>query len=369
MNPLSKLSIDQEAVLHNLDLVRKHISTDTLICACVKANAYGHGLVRMSQLLIESRVDWLAVVNADEVRTLRNTGIQHPILVLGYIAPTDIPEMIELQAQMYVWTKEQVECISVEAQQRNIEVRVHIPVETGMGRLGIPVDDIEDFIRYCKDLPNIVVEGLAQHYATGDEIDSEYFQHQQQIFQVCLDQLDQANLLPRYIHSDNSGAALIQSTISQTNVVRVGAALYGFAPSSEVQEVLQKDHQSLQPVLSWKTELISIKTLKAGTSISYGATETLKQDILVGVLPVGYSDGYDRGLSGQSEVLIRGTRCRVLGRVCMNMMMVDLSGVPDVSLGEEVVLVGRQGSEQVTLEELADIIGTIPYEVCTRIRG
>lgn len=359
----SWITLSSEALGRNLELVRERIGEDKMICACVKANAYGHGLGEIVHQILAFGIDWLAVFEVSDAVLLREQGIDVPILILSPVSEEQIGLCIQHELRFLVVEESQFEQIVYIQNTLGLPAYVHIPVETGMGRLGFFPSQVEDVLVSAQQ-HGIVIEGLMQHYATGDEKDSEYFRTQQMAFECLLDSLDQMGLTPEIIHAENSGASLIHPTISRSTLVRVGAALYGFEPSNEVTEILQQNSQSLTPVLEWKSQLVSVKTLPPGMGVSYGATKVLEQETRVGVVPVGYFDGYDRGLSNIGWMIIAGNRCPILGRVCMNMTMIDLSEVPEATIGDEVTLIG----EGMSLELMATVLDTIPYEICTRIR-
>ncbi len=290
MNPLSIIELDPHAFAHNLNLITLSAGTSRAVCLCLKANAYGHGAIEIAQLAQESGVEWLAVVNAQEVLNLRSAGIQSNILVLGYIDPVDLKTVLDPDTHLYIWTEQQLRDVSQVAASLDIIARIHIPIETGMGRLGVHPDNVLHFIKTCQETPHIFVEGIAHHYSTADETSSQYVDFQRTIFDHTIQDLVKHDLLPQYIHADNSAATLIKKSAQLSAMVRVGAVLYGFLPSDEVGEVLAETSRSLMPVMTWKTQVISIKTLQAGTSVSYGATERLDCDTRVAVIPIGYAD-------------------------------------------------------------------------------
>jgi alanine racemase len=369
MQSLRRVELDRSAFVDNLDLLKSQIHPNQKICFCVKSNAYGHGLLEMAKLAVEAGVDWLSVIDSHEALMLRQEGISLPILHLGYVHPDDLPKMIELGVRLYVWDMSQARQISEVAQRIQQSAKVHLALETGMGRLGVNISDCFGAIRDIGRLEGVEMEGIAHHYATSDEPDSELFCHQQIQFQEVLDRLKSEGILPPEVHSANSGGALLHLSVAMETLVRVGAGLYGFASDETMQTHLQERGIELRPVLTWKTQLISNKTLPAGSTIGYGATEVLQQNTRVGVIPVGYNEGLDRRLSSIGSVLVAGQRCRILGRVCMNLTMIDLSGLEDVNLGEEVVLIGRQKDEEIRLEEIASVAETIPYEILVHLKG
>lgn len=356
----SWVEISRSAWLQNWEVLSRVVAP-AMPMAVIKANAYGHGLLLCAKLAEEAGVSLLGVDSIEEAIRLREEGIKAPILIMGFI-PED--QLIELKALEDVSiTCYHREFLSVIAK-ANSRVGIHLPIETGLSRQGIELPELCGFLDEIKKLQLHLV-GIYSHLANVEDVaDREYTDKQNAELQKAIVIINEYKIDSVKIHLSASGAAILYSDI-RYDVCRLGIAQYGLWPSERIR---QQAGFELKPVLTWKTRIAQIKTLKAGTPVSYGLTEVVQKDSVIAVLPTGYYDGYDRtGFSSQAQVLIGGKHCKVLGRVCMNMCMVDVSGVPDVKAGDEVVLLGQQGSERISAEELADLAGTINYEIVTRI--
>lgn len=355
--------LSQSALENNLQTIQTYLTPKTELCACVKGDAYGHGLIEMAHIL-DQYLDWLAVFSFDEFQQLIEERVTARILILGRVEDKNIDYVITHQGRFYGYSQEYVKCIFDRAQMLEMSAFLHIPIETGMGRLGLPHQEASMILKEWSSWQYVDIEGIVQHFATADEDEYVYYQEQQDVFAQVLHEVK--NLAIPYIHADNSAAVISHGQTQSTNIVRVGASLYGFSSSKEVTYALEENQSFLQPVLSWRTNIISVKTLPAGHGVSYGA-QPLARDTDIAVLPVGYADGYDRRLSEGGYVLIQGQKCSIVGTICMNMTMVDVSHLA-VEVGQEVTLVGKQGNCVITGEELASFMGTIPYEVLTNIQ-
>lgn len=377
------LEIDEKALKFNLRQLKKVIKPNVRLCAVVKSNAYGHGLVQVAKLCEEGGADWLAVDSIDEALTLKKAKITHlPILILGYTLKSRLSEVVKHGFRLVVYNPETIEALGKILSQKfpqflkgkaksekQEKINVHIKVETGTSRQGVLEKDILNFVKLIKKYPQINIEGLSTHYANiEDTTDHRYAMHQLSRFKKVVERLDKAGIKIPIKHTACSAATILFPE-THFDMVRVGISLYGLWPSREtkVSASFKKKKIVLKPVLTWKTKIAQIKELPAGTFIGYGLTEKLLRPSKIAVLPVGYWDGYDRGLSSVGNVLISGQRCKVLGRVCMNMMVVDVTDVSKVKVEDEVVLLGHQGNEEISAEEIAQKIGTINYEVVTRI--
>jgi len=343
------------------------IGNKVKLMAAVKANAYGHGLVEVAKIAMSSGVLWLGVDSIDEAVELRKAGIDTSILILGYTLLLRLEDVVKYDLRQVVYNKETIEKFGSLAPKNKI--KIHLKVETGTSRQGLEKEELLEIAKLIKKYPQIEIEGIYTHYANiEDTTDHSYAQQQLQRFKEAVDLLEKNNIKIPIKHTACS-AAVILFPETYFDMVRVGISMYGLWPSKETfVSAQEKDRKiKLEPALIWKTKVAQIKKIKAGTPISYGLTERASQDSKIAVLPVGYWDGYDRKLSGVANVLIKGKRCKVLGRVCMNMTMVDVSHISNVKLEDEVVLLGKQGSEEITVDELVQKIGTINYEVVTRI--
>lgn len=354
--------VDLEALVHNLKTIKKRLSPGTEIMAVVKANAYGHGAPAVAAAAIKGGARWLGVASLEEGLELRQRSITAPILILGYTPPSDAEELVRGNFSQTVFCWEQLEDLNRVGARRGTPLAIHLKIDTGMGRLGFLPCQMEELWTVLKDLPYLRLEGVFTHLAWADGPHLSYTHKQIEAFQQALGLMRRANLSPLWIHAANS-AGLLRLPQSHFNLVRTGILLYGYYPSPDLASL----DLDLKPVLTLKTQIISLKELPAGSCVSYGCTFKTSSPTRVAVLPVGYADGYAWNLSNKAQVLIRGQRVPVVGRVCMDHCMVDVTALPEIQLGEEVVLVGGQGKEFISAEEVACWRGTMVYEVLTSI--
>jgi alanine racemase len=349
--------IDLDAIRHNLAEIRCLIGDMVDIMAVVKAEAYGHGAVEIARTVMDNGASWLGVSLPEEGIALRRAGIKAPILVFEPLQSGQAGFFLEYDLTATVCIPEMVGSLSSEALKLGKTARVHVKVDTGMGRVGVKVDQAPGFIREIKELPGIDVNGVYSHLATADELDKSYAQGQIKRFAGLVDALKAANLLPPKIHLANS-AAVIDLPESYFNMVRPGIMLYGLYPSSQVN----RENIDLKPVLSLKTKAVFVKRVPEQTGISYGLRYHTRKETTIVTVPIGYADGWSRLLTHKAEALINGKRFPIVGSICMDQCMVDVGNEP-VSLGQEVVLIGEQGQEKITVDTLAGSLGTINYEV------
>ena len=358
----TRVEISLDALRHNLLAFRQLLPQQIRIMAVVKADAYGHGAVQVAKEAEACKADYLAVAFLDEAVQLREAGIRMPILVLGYTPPEAVATAIRLGVTMTVFSDEVLEAIARHADDRR-PVNIHVKVDTGMGRLGLPTEEeAVRFIERAMAIRGIYVEGIFTHYANADERDKGYTYEQYRRFQRIIDHFKHRRIEFPFVHAGNSAAA-IDSPELACNMVRLGIGLYGLYPSAEVNHRRIR----LEPVLSWKTGVIMRKQLPPGSGISYGTVYRTTGYEEIATLPVGYADGFSRRLSGQAEVLIRGRKVPIVGRICMDQCMANVTSVPGANVGDEVVLIGRQENEQMTADDLARLLGTINYEVTCMI--
>ena len=325
----------------------------------VKANAYGHGAVPVAQAALEVGATWCGVARVNEALELRQAGLDCPILILGYTPETRYIEMITHQVSMAVWDIKQVEYILAVASQIDQVARLHLKVDTGMSRLGVNPDEVIGLFQKIARLPNIRVEGLFTHFACADEVDPTSTHAQEKLLHELMAKLKAAGIHIPLIHAANSAASLTRPS-TYFNCVRMGIAMYGLHPSPECPVP-----PAFQLALTWKSVLSQIKTLPSGRGISYGHDYITSREECIGTVPVGYADGFRR-VSG-NQVLVRGHKVPVVGRVTMDQIMVQLDSIPDATVGDTVVLLGTQGGNSITAEEIADRWGTINYEVTSGI--
>ncbi len=367
------IEINKKALQSNLGQFKKLIGNRIKLMAVVKANAYGHGLVEVAEIAVKSGAEWLGVDSADEAIRLKEAGINAPILILGYTLLSRLKDVVKYDLRQVVYNKETIEELARlrdrATKSRVILLKVHLKIETGTSRQGLEKKELLELAKTIKKYPQIKIEGAYTHYANiEDTTDHGYAQQQLQRFKGAVEFLEKNGIKIPIKHTACSAAAILFPE-TYFDMVRIGISMYGLWPSKETFVSAQGKNRKikLEPVLTWKTKVAQIKKIKAGVPISYGLTEKTSQDSKIAVLPIGYWDGYDRKLSGISNVLIDGKRCKVLGRVCMNMIMVNVSHIENIKIEDEVVVLGKQGSEEITADELAQKIGTINYEVVTRI--
>ena len=355
----TQATISLDALEHNVTQIQKSIGNPRKMLAVVKANAYGHGAVRIAQALVDLGVDFLGVATCEEAIELRQASITIPILVLGGFFPGQGIYAHQFDLTPVVYTLETAQELSQFAATSKRTIPIHLKIDTGMGRLGILPSEIPLFIEKLSGLKNIKIEGVLSHLAdTNQENHSglEFTRRQVEIFNQQIETLIQMGIDPLYRHLANS-AASIDELPDSFNLVRPGIMLYGSYPAKRFQQKID-----LKPVMNLSTKIISLKKVPQGTSISYGRTFTCKRESLIAALPIGYADGYSRALSNRGEVLIRERKAPVVGVVCMDLVMIDVTDIPGVGLGDEAILMGSQGSEVITAEDIAEKMSTISYE-------
>ena len=364
MNRYSRVHarIDLDAVIHNMEAMRAVISEHTQIMPVIKADGYGHGAVEIAEAVDAlPYVSGYAVATVEEGLSLRAHDIRKPILILGYAFPDQYADMIRAGIRPTVFTREMAEELSATAGRLGLTCPIHFAVDTGMSRIGYQVtEESADEMARLALLPHIMAEGIFTHFARADEADKTSTYRQIEQFKRMLSMLEERGLHIPVRHCSNS-AGIVDVPEANMDLVRAGITLYGLWPSAEVD----KSRIDLQPVLSLVTHVAYVKELPAGREISYGGTYTTKRNSVIATIPVGYADGYARGLSNCGEVLIHGRRAPILGRVCMDQFMVDVTEIPDVKCQDKVTLIGRDGAERITLEELGERSGRFNYEfVC-----
>ncbi len=363
---LSYIEISKDNLLHNFKVIKNFVHPETKIAAVIKANAYGHGQNEIAKLL-ENVVDYFQVDDLEELRLLRQVT-QKPALVLGYVAKDELEEVIDLEGTLSIYDEERLNMVDDIAKKKNKRVGVHVKIDAYLGRQGVLVDQVDAFINLIKQCKNIEVKGLYCHFANIEDT-SDFSHAQKQIdgFSEAIGKFRAAGFSDFETHASATSGVLVyeQKNLSNT-LIRPGIGAYGMWPSEELRGRFEKENFTLKPVMRWISHVAQVKTVPAGYSIGYGLTYITSKPTKIAVIPQGYSDGFDRGLSNVGEVLIRKTRCRVLGRVAMNMFVVDVSHLEDVKQEDEIVLLGRQGEEEITAEEIAAHLGTINYEITTR---
>jgi alanine racemase len=359
---LTWAEVDLKAIRANLIAIRALVGSRVKIMAVVKANAYSHGLIEVGRTVAEAGADQLAVATLNEAVLLRESGLKLPILVLGTGIPGDgVKEAVRYDIAQALCTVELADALSKAAQQLGKPAQAHLKIDTGMGRIGVRVDEAVSFMEQIAGLPGLQFTGIFSHFAAADEGDEEYTNLQQKRFQKVLDNLERHGYTFPLRHLANS-AGILDYPEAYFDMVRPGCIIYGCWPSPDNKKIIP-----LALTLTLKTRIVYIKKVAAGTPISYGLTYTAPSERTLATLPIGYADGYKRALSNTGYVLIRGRRCPIVGRVCMDQCVVDVTGVPDVSLGDEVVLIGSQGNDIITPADLAKLAGTMDLEILCNI--
>ena len=354
--------IDLDAIAYNMEQMKKRIGDHARLIAVVKADGYGHGAVPVARMFEECSYVWgYAVACLEEATELREHGIRKPILVLGCVFPDQFEEMIRYDVRPAVYMESMAELISQEAVRQGKDAFIHIKIDTGMGRIGFPVtEESADAVERISRLPGIRIEGMFTHFAKADERDKTYTFLQHDRFMRMKELIEKRQVPVRYFDCDNS-AGIIDFPDMKHDLARAGIAMYGMYPSDEVDQKAV----DLRPALSLVSHVSFVKEVEAGTPISYGGTFVSDRPMRVATIPVGYGDGYPRSLSNKGYVLIHGKRARILGRVCMDQFMADVTDIPETAFMDRVVLVGRDGDEEITVDELAALSGRFNYEfVC-----
>ncbi len=349
--------INLDNISYNMKEIMKLLHEDTKIFAVIKANAYGHGDIEVAKTVLEAGASYLVVAFLDEALILRKHGITAPILVLGACRSEDASIAAENDITLTVF---QTEWLKQAVKGLNSRLTIHLELDTGMGRLGIRnKETLVELETIAKNDPHLYLEGVYTHFSTADELDQTYFMKQVSRFQEILTWLHEK---PKFLHSGNS-AATLRFPETHLNAVRTGISMYGLTPSQEISPILPFP---LKPAFSLHTKLVHVKKIQKGEKISYGATYETKEDEWIGTLPIGYADGWIRRLQGQ-EVLVCGKRAPIVGRICMDQCMIKLPSY--IPIGTEVTLIGRQGNEYISVDEIANKLETINYEITCMIAG
>ena len=355
----TQAQINLNALEANIDAIRQKIGPDTKLLGVIKADAYGHGAAYIGRRY-EENFDFYGVACIEEAMELRRAGVALPILVLGPVFPDDFPRAVEQNVRLPIFSMEAAKALSAEAVRQGKQVPFHFALDTGMSRIGFQVnEESADICKAICDLPGIYPEGLFSHFATADETSFVKAEAQRQRYLQFCDMLEQRGVEIPIKHLNNSAGLMNFRTPYE--MVRSGIITYGMYPSDEVDPGLL----NLRPALRWLSRVTHVKTLPAGREISYGGTYVTTRDTVVATIPVGYADGYRRNLSGKFYVLIHGKKAPILGRICMDQMMVDVTGIPGVKVGNRVTLVGTDGGETITMEAISALADSFNYEfVC-----
>jgi alanine racemase len=354
--------VDLDKLAHNMREIRRNAVSKDII-AVIKADGYGHGALDIAPTLLENGATRIAVAVLNEAVELRRGGIEEPIMVLGFTPPSQIDMLLRYDIEQTVYSYDLAKEISQLAKKKNKVAKIHIALDTGMGRIGfLPDDESAEVVYKISKLPNIIIEGLFSHFSSADEDDKTYTDMQLDRYTAFYNKLISNGVKVNIRHIANS-AAIIDMPQSHFEAVRPGIILYGYYPSEQVF----KNKIDLKPVMSLKTNIVHIKNLPAGEYISYGREFKTLRESVIATLPVGYADGYTRLLFNKAKVIINGSFVPVIGRICMDQCMVDVTEIKNVKVGDEVVLMGEQGDLSFTADHIAELIGTINYEITCMI--
>jgi alanine racemase len=365
LNALSYIEVDQEAIRHNLRALKSLCRPGIQVCAVVKANAYGHGLELVARA-IERDIDLFAIDDIEELRALRMVSNKRA-MVLGFVPKGSLEEAFALDAEIGVYDVDRINILQSIAQKHGTKAKVHLKIDALLGRQGVLPGQATEMARAIAESPNLELISAYSHFGNiEDTTDLTHSQLQSEAFAVALAELRSISRAPIARHeSATSGAMAREPGQSDNDMVRLGIGLYGLYPSQALSRSFSQ--LRLKPTMRWVSHLAQVKELPAHHPIGYGLTFITSRPTVIGIVPQGYSDGYDRGLSSAGDVLVNGSRCAVLGRIAMNMFAIDLTGVPNAKAEDEVVLLGKSGDEEITAEELALRIGTINYEIVARV--
>jgi len=358
---LAWVEIDLAAIGHNVARVVEMMGPSVDVLAVVKDDAYGHGAVRVAQAALAHGATWLAVASTSEGISLRRGGIEAPILVLGWTPCWQAEDAVRNELVITIFSTDVAAALSRAAQRLDRTAHVHIKVDTGLGRLGLLPDEVLPLVRIVSRLPALRIDGVFTHMASAEDVDLSYARWQIGRFEEVLSALRAEDLLPPRIHAASS-SALLRLPEDRYNLVRAGLAMYGLDPSPYARCPMD-----FRPALAFKCRVTQIRDLPRGSYIGYGCTFCTSRASRIAVIPVGYAHGFRRAPAHWGCVLVRGERAPVVGRVCMDMSMIDVTDIPLVKPGDEVVLIGAQGAEHITADEVAERLGTINYEVLTQI--
>ncbi len=353
----TRAEINLDNLAHNVKEFNNHIGKNTMLMAVVKADGYGHGGYEVARCALENGADWLGVAALEEGVVLRLQGVKEPILILGYISPRQVKTCIEYDLVPTIFTRETARECSRVAQKKGEEIKVHVKVDTGMGRVGVLPGESLEFVEFVDSLPGIRIEGVYTHFSVADDSDKRYTWNQYETFKQVVQELEAKGLNIPLKHACNSAAA-IDLPEMHLDLVRIGISLYGSYTSPHVSREVQ-----LKPVMALKSKVSYVKTVPPGTSISYGRKFITDKESVVATVPIGYGDGYSRLLSNKGNVIHHGKRLPIIGAVCMDQCMFLADDSARVELGDEVVLLGSQGEEIIDADEIADKLGTISYEI------
>jgi len=355
--------VNLQAIKDNFLALKKRIGEQSDVMPIIKANAYGHGVIPVANTVIAAGAKYLAVSSLEEALEIRDVGITTPILIFGYVPSKFANIIVERDLTITVLDITIIKELSRLAILQQKIAKIHVKVDTGMGRVGITdINQLKEIIQLVKNSPNVLLEGIYTHFACADDIDKSHTEQQHNRFKVYIDEVIRQFKHKVLIHASNSGAAIDMPEFAY-DYVRAGISLYGYYPSKDVN----KDAVTLKPAMEFKTQIVYLKKLDAGKDIGYGATYQTSKLSKIATLPVGYADGYNRLLSNRGYVLVQGQKAPIVGRVCMDQTIIDVTAIENIKIGDEVVLFGEQNGTRITVDEVADLVQTINYEVLCAI--
>lgn len=352
--------IDLNAIEHNIDQVRKKVGEDVGILTVIKADGYGHGAIPIAERL-KDKVQYFAVATVEEAVELRENGVTLPVLILGYVSPKQYEEVVRYDITQTIYSVDTARKLGEEALRQKKTAKIHIALDTGMTRIGFVMDEssLEEIVQISR-LPGIYLEGIFSHFSCADMYDKSYSRKQMELYDWFMEELNQRNVSIPIKHLCNS-AGIIEFDSHRFNMVRSGIMTYGLYPSDEVRT----DEVLLKPALCWKTHVVNVRWAEEGLGVSYGATYVTTGPTKIATLSVGYADGYPRAVSNKGRVIIHGSYAPIIGRVCMDQMMVDVTHIDNVQMEDIAVLVGSDGDSHISVEEVAELAGSFNYEfVC-----
>lgn len=355
------VEVDLAAIQHNVRAIQSHTHSRCGVLAVVKANAYGHGLVEVARASLRAGAFGVATALVSEARALRDAGVEAPILVLGTPLASEAEEYIAHETTASIGDYDVARAFSEAARRQDKTARMHLKVDTGMGRCGVRAEEAPDLLRRILSLPALTVDAVSTHFSTADAPDLDYAQEQAAAFHACLRRLQASGILPPRAHAANS-AAILRLPEVHHDFVRPGLLLYGIPPYPGAETVL-----GMRPALSLKARIVSVKSLRQGECVGYGLAYRMVRAGRIAIVPLGYADGFSRRNSNNGEVLLRGRRVPIRGRICMDQFMIEVTDVPEAQVGDEVVLLGRQGGETITAAEIAGRTETIEHEVLSTL--
>ena len=369
--------ISRKAIESNIDTLRKRITNNVILGVVVKADGFGHGIIPCAREFVAAGANWLIVNFAYEAQRLRQAGITAPIYICGNVSAPQSDIIAETKARVVVYDRDVILALAAAGTKTGNPVPIHIKIETGTHRQGLPLNEAIELAKFASQLDGILLEGITTHYADiEDTTDHQFARQQLSLLQNAKKAFQDAGLDVQMVHSANSAATILWPE-THGSMVRVGISAYGLWPSTETYATVLQNYATrnngfipnLQPVLSWRARVVQVKEVPTGAYIGYGRTFRATHPMKIAILPLGYHEGYDRRLSNLAHVIIKGTRSPVRGRICMNMMMVDVTHIPGVKVGDIATLLGSDGEERVSAEQLASWMGTINYEVVSRINS